>query len=99
MVPPLTGISMSTALALMLTLAVLWEGYEKLRGIRETALNIVADIILPVLAFTLTSFALRIYPLYHDELLVLAVAVGTVYLFTNISGWLAYRRRNRNFIH
>lgn len=99
MVPQLFGISVTTALVLMAVLAIAWELYEKRIGIKETALNIAADFVLPVLAFTCTLFVLRLYPLYHDELLVFAVAVGAVYLFTNISGWLAYRRRHRDFIH
>ena len=97
--PPLTGISLLTALALMLILAMLWEIYEKFVDIKETIQNSLLDIILPVVAFTLTSYALRIYSFRRDELLVVAVAVFLVYAFTNISGWLAFRRRHRDFMH
>ena len=95
--PPLTDISFLTALALTLILAMLWEIYEKFVAIRETVQNSLLDIILPIVAFTLTSYVLRIYLLHHDDLLVIATAVLVLYLFTNLSGWLAYRRRNRDF--
>ncbi len=96
-VPPLVGLSFLTALALTIILAMLWEIYEKFVEIKETIQNSLLDIILPIVAFTLTSYILRLYTFHYDELLVFAAAVGIVYLFTNISGWLAYRRRNRNF--
>ena len=99
MLPALTGISLLTALLLTVVLAVLWEWYEKLIGIRETALNIAADFILPILAFTGTSAVLDAYQLQYDEVLVIAGAVLILYAYTNISGWLAYRRRHRDFMH
>ncbi|MDP1689779.1 MAG: hypothetical protein Q8L52_01050 [bacterium] len=97
--PPLTGISFLTALALTLILAMLWEIYEKFLDIKETIQNSLLDIILPIVAFTLTSHILRIYAFHRDDLTVVAIAVLVLYAFTNISGWLAYRRRNRDFMH
>lgn len=96
-VPPLTGISFLTTLSLTLILAMLWEVYEKLVEIKETVPNSLLDIVLPIVAFTLTSYFISAYPLEHSELLVITGAVLLVYIFTNISGWLAYRRRNRDF--
>jgi len=95
--PSLTGISFLTALALTLILAMLWEIYEKFADIKETIENSLLDIILPVVAFTLTSYVLRLYTFRYDELLVVAIAIFIVYAFTNISGWLAYRRRHCDF--
>ncbi|MFA6414491.1 MAG: hypothetical protein WC217_01975 [Candidatus Paceibacterota bacterium] len=97
--PYLVGISFLTALALTLILAMLWEVYEKFVDIKETVQNSLLDIILPIVAFTLTSYVLRIYAFRSDEIVVGAVAVGLLYLFTNVSGWLAYRRRNSDFTH
>ncbi len=99
MLPPLTGISTLTALSLTIILAVLWEWYEKFIGIKETNLNIAADFVLPVLAFTCTLFLIDLYPLRPDELLVIWCAVLTIYAYTNISGWFAFRRRQHNFMH
>ena len=99
MISPLTGISLLTAFALTLLLALVWELYEKIVGIKETPLNIVSDVVLSIVAFTSTSLVLRSYPLHPDDLLVIAVAILTLYLFTNISGWLAYRRRQHDFMH
>lgn len=99
MLPALTGMPFFTALVLTVTLAVIWEIYEKSAGIRESLLNILFDLLLPVVAFTLTSFILLAYPLHPDDLVVAAVAVLLVFAFTNISGWLAFRRRHRDFIN
>lgn len=98
-VPPLTDLSLPTALSLTLILALVWEMYEKLVDIKETVLNSLFDIILPIVAFTSTSYALLAYPLHPDDLLVVASAVLFLYVFTNLSGWMAYRRRNRAFFH
>lgn len=95
--PGLTGISLLTALALTLIFAMSWEIYEKFADIKETMENSLFDIILPIVAFTLTSYVLRYYAFHYDDLLVLSGAVFIVYVFTNVSGWLAYRRRSRDF--
>ncbi len=92
--PALIGISLLTALTLTLVLAMAWEIYEKFVDIKETIPNSLLDILLPVVAFTLTSELLLFYPLHDDTLLVFATAVLVLYLFTNISGWIAYRRRD-----
>lgn len=97
--PPLTGLSLPTTLALTVILAITWEMYEGFIKIRETNLNSIIDILLPILAFIITSYLLRSYPYRSDDLSVIAGAVFIVYAFTNISGWLAYRRRNRDFTH
>lgn len=97
--PALTDLSFLTALALTIILGMLWEIYEKFVAIKETVQNSLLDIILPIVAFTLTSYVLRIYSFHREELLVVATAVFIVYAFTNISGWLAYRRRNRDFMY
>lgn len=96
--PPLVvDISFVTVLSLTAILAILWELFEKYIGINETVLNSLLDVFLPIGACIITSYALLAYPYRREELLVAAVAVLILYVFTNISGWLAYRRRNRNF--
>ena len=95
--PQLTGISFLTALTLTITFAMLWEVYEKFVELKETIQNSLLDIILPVVAFTLTSYILLLCSFHYDDLVVIATGVFIVYVFTNISGWLAYRRRSRDF--
>lgn len=95
--PSLTGVSVFKALAFTFVLAVLWELYEKFVSVRETVQNSLLDILLPIVAFVASSFILTSYPLHPNDLRVVASAVFVLYLFTNISGWLAYRRRNRDF--
>lgn len=97
--PQLIGISFLTALALTIIFAMLWEIFEKVIGVKESIRNILLDIVLPIFAFTLTSFILLAYPLHTNDLLVVTIAVLTLYIFTNLSGWRAYRRRQRDFIH
>ncbi|MFA6519451.1 MAG: hypothetical protein WCT41_01350 [Candidatus Paceibacterota bacterium] len=97
LLPSLVGISLLTALTITLVCAMAWEIYEKFVYIRETVQNSLLDILLPVVAFTITSELILFYPPHPDDLLVLATAVFVLYLFTNISGWRAYRRRNRAF--
>lgn len=97
--PQLIGISFLTALSLTIILALLWEIYEKFVSIKETVLNSLFDIILPLAAFAISSSVQVRYQFYLEDLTVVAVAVLLVYIFTLVSGWLAYRRRNRDFIH
>ncbi len=95
--PPFTGMSLLAALALTLILALAWEMYEKFVDIKETVQNSLLDVILPICAYVLTSYVLRTYSFQNEDLLVVATAIFALYLFTNISGWLAYRRRHRDF--
>ena len=95
----LIGIPLPNALILTIVLAILWEWYEKLIGIKETILNIISDFILPIVAFTATALVLRTYSFHPEDLLVVTSAVLFLYIFTNLSGWLAYRRRKREFMH
>lgn len=97
--PSLVEISFLTVLALTALLATLWEIYEKFIGIRENFPNILFDIILSIAACILTSLMLLAYPPHSDDLRVVAVAVLALYAFTNLSGWLAFRRRNRDFLY
>lgn len=78
-------------------LAVFWEIAEEYMGVRENILNSFSDIVLSIMAFVLTYQALLAYPLNFDTLMVIFVAVLSIYTFTNVSGWLAFRRRNRAF--
>jgi hypothetical protein len=96
-VPYITGFSILTSLSLTLILAMAWEVYEKFKDIKETMQNSLLDILLPIVAFTATSEILVHYPLRYEDTLVYATAVCVLYVYTNISGWLAYRRRNRDF--
>ena len=97
-VPSLTELSFSFVLILTLVFAVLWELFEVSIGIRETVLNSLLDVFLPVVAYIITSYFLLIRQYHREELVVFAVAVLALYVFTNISGWLAYRRRQRDFM-
>lgn len=92
-------ISFSLALVLTLVLAILWELFEMGIGIRETVLNSLLDIFLPIVAYIVTSYVLLSYSYHREDLGVVMIAVLVLYLFTNISGWLAYRRRQREFTH
>lgn len=93
----LTELSFSFALVLTLVLAVLWELFEMRLGIQETVLNSLLDVFLPIAAYIITSYVLLLQPYHREDIGVVSIAVLILYLFTNISGWLAYRRRSRDF--
>jgi multidrug transporter EmrE-like cation transporter len=97
--PILIGFSIWASLVLTLLFAMLWEIYEKFIDIKETIPNSLIDILLPVLAFILTSLTIQKIELQKEDALVVATAIFVVYCFTNISGWLAYRRRQREFMN
>lgn len=98
LLPSLFGVSLAQALVLTLTLALSWELFERYAGVKETFLNGLADVLLPIVAFTGISFLLRVYAFHPDELAVFMSATLTLYCYTNLSGWLAYRRRKREFL-
>lgn len=96
--PGVTGISLPTALSLTIILAMLWEVYEKFIDIKETVQNILLDIILPIASFMLTSYMLHRFPLSDEQRMLFGGAVLALFAYTNISGWLAFRNRNRAFM-
>ena len=98
-VPLLTELSFNFVLVLTLVLAVLWELFEVGIGIQETVLNSLLDVFLPISAYIITSYVLLLQPYHREDLGVVSIAVLILYLFTNISGWLAYRRRKHGFTH
>lgn len=93
--PPLLDVSLLTALALTVVLALLWELYEKIVGIQETLLNGLFDLILPIMSFALTSYALRAYPLEIETLQNATGAVFALYMVMNLWGWFAHLKRKQ----
>lgn len=93
----LADISFGIALILTLVIAILWELLEMGIGIRETVLNSLLDVFLPITAYIITSYVLLLQPYHREDIGVVSIAVLILYLFTNISGWMAYRRRSRDF--
>jgi hypothetical protein len=98
-VPYAIPLSLLEVFLIMVGIALIWELGEYMEGIRETIWNNIADVILPIISYFLASHFLITYGLLPDQMTVLFVAVLMVYIFTNISGWLAYRRRVREFMH
>lgn len=97
--PPLADMSFSMMLTLTAILAVLWELLEMNIGIKETVLNSLLDVFLPIVGYIITSYVLLFNSYHREDIMVVAIAVSAIYLFTNISGWRAYRRRQRGFTH
>jgi hypothetical protein len=83
----------------MVVLAFLWEIGEYIAGIKETIWNNIADVLLPIISFLIIEKVLVTTTLLQEQRTVAFVGVITLYFFTNISGWLAYRRRQRDFTH
>lgn len=95
MLPPLLDISFMTAFALMMILALVWEVYEKIIGIKETLLNILFDVILPVVGFVLTANSLlsRYYDLI--DLQIFTAVIFVLYMGMNTLGWYAHVKREQ----
>lgn len=99
MLPYTTNISLAASFALMLLLAILWELYEKVIKINETLTNNMFDVILPVISFIFVAMIVGQIQLSKQSAVVILSGLILVYLFTNISGWLAFRRRQREFMN
>ena len=68
-------------------LVVLWEVFEHMRGIRETLLNRVVDVVIAVIGmglFFILSFAFR------DWTLVMGSVIILLTIFLSYRGWRAY---------
>lgn len=75
----------------VLVLLVLWEVFEYIRKIKETAGNRVVDILIAVVGFALT---MSVYPILEPEFAhIIGIIILVIYLTLNLSGWLAYKVR------
>lgn len=99
LLPFTTNLSLAASFALMLLLAILWELYEKIIKINETLTNNMFDVILPVISFIFVAMILGQTQISKESATVILGALIVVYLFTNISGWLAFRRRQKEFMN
>lgn len=97
--PYVTTVSLISSFALMLLFAVLWELYEKFIHINETLTNNLFDVLLPVISFVFLSMFLEKSEISRTTIWVLFGATLLIYVFTNISGWLAFRRRQKEFMN
>jgi hypothetical protein len=98
LLPPLIGISFPTAFVLLLILGLLWELYEKMIDVKETMMNIPFDFILPIASFAVSANILMSHAFAYQDILVVETAFFILYAYTNISGWVAYRRRKKEFM-
>ena len=97
--PSIFDITYETSFLAMVIAALIWEVCEKFLEVKETVWNSVIDIILPIISFFLTVQILNFQQLQKEEVIVYFLGVLALYIFTNISGWLAFRRRQRDFTH
>lgn len=97
--PFVTPISLIASFSLMLLLALLWEIYEKIIHINETVTNNLFDVLLPVISFVFLAMFLEKSDINHSTIIVLLIATIIIYLFTNISGWFAFKRRQKEFMN
>jgi hypothetical protein len=77
----------------VLVFLVLWELFEYIRKIKETAGNRIVDILIAVVGFALTMFA---YPILEPEFAnIIGIIILVIYLTLGLSGWLAYEVRTK----
>ena len=99
MLPLLTGVSFVMGCVFTAFLAVSWEVFEKsILRVRETTQNVILDVVLALLGYALVAHLLFLYPLHRQDAWMTFIAIGVLYLFMNLSGWLAYRRRQRDLM-
>src|SRR3989344_5332818 len=78
-VPPFADISFSFVLVLTLVLAILWELFEMSVGIKETVLNSLLDVFLPIAAYIIASYVLLSFSYHREDLGVVTIAVLILY--------------------
>lgn len=82
----------------MLVLALLWELFEKYIRLREAPGNSLVDIVLPLLAFTMTFLLVDKAALNHDRHLALLLMTLLLYGFINMIAWRARFEKDQDFL-
>ena len=74
------GVKMPLAIFIAVSLAVLWEIYERLRGINEFWLNSLLDIVFALLAFVLAFYLIKYLQNYNYISYILIIFSLLVYI-------------------
>lgn len=81
-----------------LSIAILWEGFERRIRLHETRLNAKVDVLLPLIAFGFTIFLMDHMPMQtrEDQQVFFFIAVF-LYFFVNFIAWRAKMENDREF--
>lgn len=94
--PYFLDLSSQEVLAITIGLAILWEFFEPLIGVKESSINAFLDVFFSILGYMAASTALAAYQLSQEDLVKLCIAIASLYAVLLFLGWLAYRRRSKD---
>ncbi len=76
---------------LVVSILIFWEVFEVAKGISETMVNRITDVLVAVVGFAITVF---VYPLLPEDIAIFSgVIILIIYILLNFFGWIAYRKR------
>lgn len=81
-----------------LTVAVLWEFFEMHVGIRETRMNVVSDLLMPLLAYVVTLWLLGAPGMTHEHQVALLTVTIIFYSLTSYAAWQARFSEDPDFL-
>lgn len=82
-----------------LFVAILWEGFEMWVKIREALINVISDVVLPLIAYALTLWLADSQAMRHDQLVALLNVTIIVYILVSYGAWRARFNRDPDFLH
>jgi|GEM_PF-6590579 len=81
-----------------LIVAIVWEFFEMRIGIRETRMNVVSDILMPLLAYVVTFWLLGAPGMTHEHHVALLTVTIIFYSLTSYAAWQARFSQDPDFL-
>ena len=81
-----------------LVVAVLWEFVEMHLRIREATINVVSDIVMPLLAYGLTLWLVDSRVMQHEQLVALFSVTLITYILVSYAAWRARFAHDPDFL-
>lgn len=81
-----------------LIVAILWEIFERKVGIRETKMNVVSDVFMPLLAYVVTVWLVATPDISHEQHVALLTVTIIFYSLTSYAAWQARFSRDPDFL-
>lgn len=80
-----------------LVAAILWEFVEMRLRIRETRVNVVSDILMPLFAYTVTLWLTGTNIMTHEQYVALLIVTIIFYVLVSYAAWTARFNRDPDF--
>lgn len=81
-----------------LVVAIVWEFFEMRVGIRETKMNVVSDIFMPLLAYVVTLWLLSAPGMTHEHQVALLTVTIIFYALSSYAAWQARFSQDPDFL-